>query len=112
MSGKARTFLFSGKRLMAMSPAINRIMNEEEKSKCLFVHVGEMVAEVMYEQHVSKHEFADRIGTDRSNVYRIVRKQSLETDQLYRYSKELNHNFFRDLAEEFERRKKRNEQKS
>lgn len=78
---------------------------EERKPKCLFVHVGEMVAEVMYQQHISKYEFAENIGTDPSNVYRILKKDSMETNQLYRYSKELNHNFFRDLAEEFERKK-------
>lgn len=76
---------------------------KEKKSNCLFIHVGEMVAEVMYQQHVSITEFADRICTDRSNMYRILKKDSIETNQLYRYSKELNHNFFRDLSEEFER---------
>lgn len=70
----------------------------------MFVHVGGMVAEVMYQQHVSKQDFAARIATDPSNVYRILKKESIETNQLYRYSKELNHNFFKDLAEEFERR--------
>ena len=77
---------------------------EEEKNRgCLFVHVGEMVAEEMYRRHISKAEFAESIGTDRSNVYRILKKDSIEINQLYRFSKELNHNFFRDLAEEFER---------
>lgn len=77
---------------------------EEKNPNCLFVHVGEMLAEVMYQQHIPKNDFADRIGTDRSNVYRILKKDSIETNQLYRYSKELKHNFFRDLAEELERR--------
>ena len=103
MSGKARTFLFFRQTIDGHAPTIHRIMNGEEKSRCLFVHVGEMVAEVMYQQHISKAEFAERIGTDRTNVYRILKKDSMETNQLYRYSKALNHNFFRDLAEEFER---------
>ena len=82
-----------------------RNKKEEEKNpRCLFVHVGEMVAEVMYQKHISKYDFADRIGTDPSNVYRILKKDSLEINQLYRYSKELNHNFFKDLAEEFEKK--------
>lgn len=76
---------------------------EEKCPKALFVHVGELVAEVMYQQHVSKTDFAARIATDPSNVYRILKKESIETNQLYRYSKELNHNFFRDLAEEFDK---------
>ena len=93
---------------MAMPQTIKGIMKnnekEEKKSGCLFVHVGEKVAEVMYQKHVSKQEFADSIGTDHSNVYRILKKESIETNQLFRYSKVLKHNFFKDLAEEFERR--------
>ena len=77
---------------------------EEKNLKCLFVHVGEMVAEVMYQQHISKYDFAEIIGTDPSNIYRILKKDSLEINQLYRYSKELNHNFFKDLSDEFEKK--------
>ena len=77
---------------------------EEKKPSCVFVHVGEMVAEVMYQQHISKYDFAENIGTDPSNLYRILKKDSFDTNQLYRYSKELKHNFFQDLADEFERK--------
>lgn len=76
---------------------------KEEKNVIIFVHVGEMVSEAMYQRHISKRMFADEIGTDRSNVYRILKKDSIETNQLYRFSKVLKHNFFRDLAEEFDR---------
>ena len=75
-----------------------------EKQNSLFVHVGELVSEVMYQKHISKYDFAENIGTDPSNLYRMLKKDSLDTNQLYRYSKELKHNFFQDLADEFERR--------
>ena len=81
-----------------------RKKKEKKKQECLFVHVGGMVAEVMYQQRVSKPDFAGNIGTDLSNLYRILKKESLDTNQLYRYSKELKHNFFRELAEEFDKR--------
>ena len=87
----------------------NKKQEEKKEAKCMFVHVGEMVAEVMYQQHVSKQDFADRIATDCSNVYRILKKESIETNQLYRYSKELNHNFFRDLADEFDKQFSQNQ---
>ena len=77
---------------------------EEKKPDILFVHIGKMVAEVMYQKHISKQDFADLVSTDQSNVYRILKKESIETNQLFRYSKVLKHNFFKDLAEEFERR--------
>lgn len=89
-----------------MPQTINGIMKnttELEKQNSLFVHVGELVSEVMYQKHISKYDFAENIGTDPSNLYRILKKDSMETNQLYRYSKELNHNFFRDLAEEFDK---------
>ena len=77
---------------------------KQKKQECMFVHVGGMVAEVMYQQRVPKPDFAGNIGTDLSNLYRILKKESLDTNQLYRYSKELKHNFFRELAEEFDKR--------
>ncbi len=70
----------------------------------MFVRVGEMVAIEMLKQDIRKSDFAKDVGTDRRNLYRILKKHSLETDLLYRYSKELKHNFFRDLADEFDRR--------
>lgn len=88
---------------MAVSQPSTTMKETEKKHKCIFIHVGEIVAEVMYQKHVSKQDFADEIGTDRSNVYRILKKDSIETNQLYRISKNLKHNFFRDLADEFDR---------
>ena len=75
----------------------------EVKHHYIFVHVGEKVAIEMQNQNLHKTDFAKKVGTDRRNLYRILKKHSLETDILYRYSKELKHNFFRDLADEFDR---------
>lgn len=80
-------------------------MKKKKQSDSSPIHVGELIGEVMYQQHISKHEFADRIATDRSNVYRILKKESVETGQLWRYGKILNYNFFKDLAEWFEESK-------
>ena len=86
---------------------VKRIMKnekEEDKHHCIFVHVGEKVAIEMRNKKIRKSDFAKKVGTDRRNLYRILKKNSLETDLLYRYSKELNHNFFRDLGDEFYRK--------
>ena len=81
---------------------IMKYKKEEEKHHCIFVHVGEKVAIEMRNKKIRKSDFAKKVGTDRRNLYRILKKNSLETDLLYRYSKELKHNFFRDLADEFD----------
>lgn len=77
---------------------------EEKKSKCEFVHVGKMVDFEVYRQGIGKKEFAFRVEIDRSNLYRILKKESLDTDQLFRFSVALDHNFFRDLADEYDRK--------
>lgn len=90
-----------------MPLTVNRVMKnerEEEKHHCVFVHVGKMVAIEILKQKKRKSDFAKKVGTDRRNLYRILKKTSLETDLLYRYSKELEHNFFRDLADEFDKK--------
>lgn len=98
MNGKARTFPFSGSGLMAMHQTNISMMKNE-----LFVHVGKMVDKELYCQEIAKKEFAYRVEIDRSNLYRILKKESMDTYQLFLFSKELNHNFFRDLANEFDR---------
>lgn len=92
---------------MAMPKTIKGIMKNKKEEKdptCLFVCVGKTVENEMLKQGVRKQDFAKQVGTDRRNLYRILKKDSLETEVLYRYSKALNHNFFRDLAEEFDKK--------
>lgn len=42
--------------------------------------------------------FARKIGCDRSTVYRIFQKNSIDTQHLKRISVILNHDFFADLS--------------
>ena len=44
--------------------------------------------------------FANHLSCDRTNVYRIFAKNSLDTELLTRISIILDHNFFADLASE------------
>ena len=87
-----------------MLQTIKGIMKNKKgkSSKCEFVHVGKMVDIEIYRHGIGKKEFAFRVEIDRSNLYRILKKESLATDQLFRFSVELGHNFFRDLADEFD----------
>ena len=51
----------------------------------LFVHVGKMIDKELYCQEIAKKEFAYRVEIDRSNLYRILKKASMDTDQLFRF---------------------------
>ena len=46
--------------------------------------------------------FANRLSCDRTNVYRIFSKRSLDTELLARISIVLGHNFFADIASELD----------
>lgn len=52
--------------------------------------------EVRKQMHVN--EFADKICCQRNNVYNIFRRSKIDTILLKRISEVLNHNFFKDLA--------------
>lgn len=75
---------------------------KEETPDCQFVHVGRLVDHEIYRQDIGKKEFAFQVNIDRSNLYRILKKKSMDTNQLLLFSKALNHNFFRDLADAFD----------
>jgi len=65
------------------------------------MHIGEKIQEVLREKRIPVSEFARLVHSDRSNMYRILSRESIDTSILYRYSRVLNYNFFRDLSDEF-----------
>ena len=75
---------------------------KEENQECQFVHVGKLVDHEIYRHDIGKKEFAFQVDIDRSNLYRILKKESMDTNLLFLFSKALNHNFFRDLADVFD----------
>lgn len=74
----------------------------EGKPEYQFVHVGRLVDHEIYRQDIGKKEFAFQVDIDRSNLYRILKKEGMDTNLLFLFSKALNHNFFRDLADAFD----------
>ncbi len=46
--------------------------------------------------------FAAQIHCDRRNIYYIFERPTIDTDQLAKISEILNHNFFRDLADDYD----------
>ncbi len=61
------------------------------------LHIGHLVKTVFDESGLTVAEFAKRIYCDRTNVYKIFARRSLDTALLVKISKALQHNFFVDV---------------
>ncbi len=64
------------------------------------MHVGQRVREVVKQQGRSVSWLAKQIHCDRTNVYLIFKRASIDTDLLQRLSVVLGYDFFQDLSEE------------
>lgn len=62
--------------------------------------IGELIREELDRQERSVSWLARKLACDRSNVYRIFQKDSIDTSVLKRVSVILNHDFFVDLSDE------------
>ena len=66
------------------------------------MHIGQLIAQEMHRQERSPSWLARHICCDRTNVYKIFQRESIDTSLLMRISKALNRNFFEELAEFYE----------
>ncbi|MBE6196501.1 MAG: XRE family transcriptional regulator [Rikenellaceae bacterium] len=64
-------------------------------------HLGELIKAELEAQERSVSWLARKLSCDRSNIYRIFQKESLDTQLLERISKVLNRDFFADLSTKF-----------
>jgi len=60
--------------------------------------IGLLIKNELHRQERSISWFARKIGCDRSNVYRLFQKDSIDTRLLARISVVLGHDFFSDLS--------------
>lgn len=58
------------------------------------IHIGEAIKQELQEQERSISWFARKLYCDRSNVYDIFKRKSIDTELLLRISIILNRNFF------------------
>lgn len=65
------------------------------------IHIGQIIEKVIHNQERSITWFSKKLYCDRTNVYSIFKRQSIDTELLLRISKILNHNFFDYYTEEF-----------
>lgn len=68
------------------------------------ISVGTLIKTELERQERSVVWFAQHLSCDRTNVYRIFAKDSIDTELLIRICKVLNHNFFADISNSVEHR--------
>jgi hypothetical protein len=66
------------------------------------LHIGNMIRAELKAQGRTITWFAKAIHTDRSNVYKILKRDTIDLELLLRISKLLHHNFLRDLSDAIE----------
>lgn len=65
------------------------------------IHIGQIIEAELHRQERSVTWFAKKLYCDRTNVYKIFKKQSIDTELLWRISTILNYNFFKIYEESF-----------
>lgn len=64
------------------------------------VHIGQMVQKELVRQGRTVVWFAKTICCEKSNVYKLFKRKSIDLEQLMKISQVLNHNFLKDCYEE------------
>lgn len=64
------------------------------------MHIGQQIKLILEERGISAIEFAAMIHCNRSNVYDIFQRKSIDTQRLKIISKALQHDFFIDLSKD------------
>ena len=70
------------------------------------MHIGHLIRNVLDEKRISVRQFAMMANSERTNMYRILDRESIDLSVLERYSRILDHNFFQDLCDEYKKQYK------
>lgn len=65
------------------------------------MYIGQHIKEVMRQKGVTATQLAERICCTRTHIHKIFRKDNIDIGLLQRISRALNHDFFRDLSDDF-----------
>lgn len=60
------------------------------------VHIGQLIKSELKRQGRTVSWLAAKIFCEKSNVYKLFRRKSIDLEQLMRISEALNHNFLKD----------------
>ena len=64
------------------------------------IHLGQLIKTELERQERTPTWLAKKINCDRTNIYRIFNRKSIDTDLLSRISTALNRNFFEELSQQ------------
>lgn len=68
------------------------------------LHIGSIIEQELRRQRRSVSWFAKELCCDRTNVYKLFKKEEVDTRLLYRISVILSHDFFKYYTEQLEER--------
>ena len=63
------------------------------------IHIGQLIKDELERQERSVSWFARKLYCDRSNIYKIFKRSTIDTELLMRISVVLHHDFFSDYIE-------------
>lgn len=61
------------------------------------IHIGSIIKQKVKEQSLTIKEFADKINCERSTVYDIYERKSIDSELLIRISEALNFDFYSEI---------------
>jgi hypothetical protein len=64
------------------------------------MHIGEKIKEVMTQQRVSVISVAKEIECERTNIYNIFERESINSGLLQKFCQILQYDFFKDLSQD------------
>lgn len=64
------------------------------------LHIGSIIKQELHRQRRSVSWFAKELCCDRTNVYKLFKKEEVDTRLLYRISVILSHDFFKYYTEQ------------
>lgn len=74
------------------------------------IHIGKIIEEELRRQRRTVRWLAGELYLDRSNAYRLLRRQSIDTEMLVRVSRVLGRDFFAEYSGEWQRLRDGHEQ--
>lgn len=83
-------------------PLLNKIRMGRYFYYNIMIHIGHLIEEELRRQERSVTWFAKKLYCERTNVYSIFKRESIDTSLLLRISSILNHNFFSYYTKELE----------
>lgn len=71
-----------------------KAMSEQHENNFSRPHIGNLIREELERQERTVSWFARKLNCDRSNIYKIFRRSTIDTEQLLRISQILHCDFF------------------